>query len=420
MRGRTRRLLLVLVVVGLLSPPRPGGGTEAGDAQHLTADPAGWALHPAIASAPDGTLYAAWAQHLRPERAEYVGIRVQQSTGASWRSLGGRIGHREGEAGAQWPEGHAPSLAVVGGVPYVAWYEAGGYGWGTQGDSAIFVAHWQSDRWVLDRDESTSSGALNTVVRRAAREPSLAAVGGLLHAAWIETVYQEGVGTHNVIAVKRLIQGRWTSAARPFRSETGRDSRIMSLALTGVAGTPFVAWSEVGLGAPGARSVAHVARLDESGWKPVGGALNASPEGHAGFVALTALGDTLYVAWQERGLAGTNQVYVRAWRGGTWMPASPSLNADALRAAGRPALTVDGSRVWLAWTEGGRGERPKLFVRSRSSGGWAPAIGPLNADLREGAADTPGLSPVAGGVALIWAEKSLPPATKQVHVRVLR
>ena len=103
-----------------------------------------------------------------------------------------------------------------------------------------------------------------------------------------------------------------------------------------------------------------------------------------------------------------------------WTPSPPSLNADPTRSAGRPALSEDGSRLWLAWTEGGRGERPKLFVRSRSSGGWAHPIGPLNADLREGAADTPGLSSVPGGVALIWAEKRLPPATKQVYVRVLR
>ena len=149
--------VLFLAALGLLSPARVVGVTEPADVRLLTADPQGWALHPAITSGADGTLYAAWAQHLRPDKGEYVGIYVQQSATPAWKSLGGRIGHRDGESGAQWPESHAPSLAVVNGIPYVAWYEAGGYGWGKEGDSAVFVAHWQTDRWILDRDAGTTA-----------------------------------------------------------------------------------------------------------------------------------------------------------------------------------------------------------------------------------------------------------------------
>jgi len=412
--------VLFLVALGLLSPARVVGVTEPADVRLLTADPQGWALHPAITSGADGTLYAAWAQHLRPDKGEYVGIYVQQSATPAWKSLGGRIGHRDGESGAQWPESHAPSLAVVNGIPYVAWYEAGGYGWGKEGDSAIFVAHWQTDRWILDRDAGTTSGALNTLPARAAREPTLAVIDGMLHAAWIETVYQEGFGTHNVIAVKRLMQGRWASAGRPFRAASSRDSRIMALAMAGLAGTPFVAWSELPLARPGERAIVQVARLEDTDWKKVGRPLNALSDGYAGFVAMAGVGDTLHVAWQERPLAGTTRVYERAWRTGSWAASALSLNADPARAAGRPALSADGSRLWLAWTEGGRGERPKLFVRSLSPGGWSSPLGPLNADLHEGAADTPGLAPVPGGIALIWAEKRLPPATKQVYLRMLK
>ena len=418
MRGRLG--LLFLLVLGLLPLARTGGGTEPGDVRLLSTDPQGWALHPTVTSAADGTLYAAWAQHLRPEKAEYVGIYVEQLAGTAWKSLGGRIGHRDGESGAQWPESHAPAVAAVNGIPYVAWYEAGGYGWGKEGDSAIFAAHWQNDRWILDRDSGTTSGALNTLPSRAAREPTLAVIDGMLHAAWIETVYQEGVGTHNVVAVKRLMQGRWVSAGRPFRGASSGDSRILALALAGLAGTPFVAWSEAPLGGHGERATIQVARLEDANWKKVGRPLNALSDGHAGFVAMAAVGDTLHVAWQERPLAGTTRIYERAWRAGRWEPSVPSLNADPARAAGRPALSAEGSRLWLAWTEGGRGERPKLFVRSLSSGGWSTPLGPLNVDLREGAADTPGLAPVPGGIALIWAEKGLPPATKQVYVRTLK
>ena len=97
----------------------------------------------------------------------------------------------------------------------------------------------------------------------------------MLHAAWIETVYQEGFGTHNVIAVKRLMQGRWASAGRPFRAASSGDSRIMALAMAGLAGTPFVAWSELPLARPGERAIVQVARLEDTDWKKVGRPLNA-------------------------------------------------------------------------------------------------------------------------------------------------
>src|SRR5258708_39177352 len=79
------------------------------------------------------------------------------------------MGHRDGESGAQWPESHAPSLAVVNGIPYVAWYEAGGYGWGKEGDSAVFVGRRQAHPRVPGPGSGPTGRAPNTPPPRPGR-----------------------------------------------------------------------------------------------------------------------------------------------------------------------------------------------------------------------------------------------------------
>jgi hypothetical protein len=397
------------------------GRSGPSDVGSVSVDPKGWALHPAIAWSLDGTAYAAWAQHTRPEDWQFVGIYVKRWTNDTWQSLGGRIGHREGESSADWPEAHAPSIAVLNDVPYVAWYEGGGYGWSSKNiNSSVFVAHWDGARWVSDRNSGTPNGALNTMPERAARGPALAVSGGTVYAAWIETV--ESRGSPNVVVVKRLSGGQWMDVGQPFRTEQRDSCLILDVALADVGGEPFVAWSEQSRGEGTGRTGVYVVRWDGSRWSRVGRALNVSPDGRVNLLAMTAVGRTPYVAWQERTTpAGNNKIYVRSWTGKEWVSTGSSLNVDSARGeAGRPGLATDGSRVWLTWTEGVPGERAKLYARALSPGGWSAPLGPLNASLSEGAADTPSAVGVPGGMLLIWAEKGLPPATKQIFVRRIR
>jgi hypothetical protein len=396
---------------------RPLGGS-------LSADPEGWAFHPVIAAGADGTVYAAWTQHTRPAAWELSGIHVARWENGRWEALGGRIGHGRREEGAKWASAYAPALAVAGTTPYVAWYEGGGYGWGKTGTtsirSSVFVAHWDGSRWVLDRDPGMPNGALNTEPQAAARTPRLAIVRGAVLAAWLETrAIPNSSKTYNVVVTKRLGREGWVPAGPPFQGSSGpTDARIVDLALADVAGGAYVAWSEFERKGGARPGQARVARLEEGRWLPVGTPLNTARDGYANYVAMSARGGVPYVAWQERPVAGSTQIYVKAWNGSAWVATGGSLNADSARGeAGRPAMIGAGGRLWLAWTEGDPGERARLHIRELVGDVWSGATGPLNTAAEDGAADTPGLATAAGRPYLIWAEKARPPATKQVYVR---
>jgi len=398
-------------------------GTEGLDAS-LSSDPQGWALSPVIAASADGRLYAAWSAHRNPAQWEFADIYVKRWTGNGWEGLGGRVGHSIGQTGGVWTEAYAPSLAAVAGIPYLAWYEGGGYGWGKVGETAIsasvFVAHWDGRQWALDRSPAMPNGSLNTGPDASGRTPKLATVNGVLHVAWIESRFVPNAGTHNVVVVRRLVDARWMPAGQEFRgAPTDGYSQIIDLAIVDAGGVAHVAWTE-SADLP-RRSSVRVARLDGNQWVPLGRPLNAVTDGAANHLALAALGKSIHVVWQERPPAGHYQVYGRTWSGSRWSSAAGSLNVDPARGeAGRPALVADASRLWLAWTEGAPGQPAGLYVRSLETGGWSSAQGPLNADPAHGAPDGPSLADLQGRLFLIWAEKGPPPATKQIYVRPLK
>jgi len=381
----------------------------------LSADPAGWAFHPTLATAADGTLYAAWSQHTNPATWQLVGTYVARWTTGAWQPLGGRVGTPADPDGGIWAEGYAPALAVVGSTPYVAWYEGGGYGWGTVAGTAIrtsvFVAHWDGSQWVTDRNPAMPNGALNTAPGNAGRTPALAVVSGVLHAAWIETHRPPAGGAVNVLVVQRLAGGQWSPVGPPIFAGPSPGT-ILDLALAEAGGSLYAGWAQDGR--------LYVARWDGTTWAPVGAALQGAPGGRANQVALTGLAGVPYVAWQERPRTGPSQVYVQGWTGTAWVPLGGSLNVDPGRGeAGRPALASDGTNLWLAWTEGGPGARAGLYLRSFRTPTWSPPTGPLNAAPGTGAADTPALTGRNGQLVVSWAEKNPPPATKQVYVKEL-
>ena len=424
-----RAIAVLLGLIGTAVGSLQGSATPAGSPAtllggSLSADPQGWAFHPNVAVAKDGTVYVAWSQHARPESWEYVGTWVKRWAQGSWQSLGGRIGHTNRDPGGRWTEGYAPALAILHGTPYVAWYEGGGYGWGVIDGkdirSSVFVAHWDGSQWAPDANADMPNRALNTDPEIAARTPALAAVGGVVHAAWIEVRRIPNRGTYNVVVVKRLSGDRWLQVGQDVRAESADNTRMLDLALIDAAGAPHLAWSEAATAPAGGRAQVHVAKWTGSEWTRIGRSLNASRSGFANCVALAGSGQALQLAWQERSVAGNNRIYVKSWDGSRWTAAPGSLNVDPDHGeAGRPALASDGSRVWLAWTEGVPGQRGRLYARTLDPGGWGPPVGPLNVDREAGAPDGPALGAAPGVAFLAWAEKNPSPATKQVYVRAL-
>jgi hypothetical protein len=423
-----------LMVIGL-----GWAATTSGDVGNWSApdrgasrDAEGWAFHPSLAAATDGSVYAAWSQHRKPAVWELVGIYVSRWVAGQWTAVGGRIGHARApeDAGAKWAHAYAPSLAVVGTVPYVAWYEGGGYGWGsirkTHFGSSVFVARWDGMAWTLLGNAEQLNGALNTSAGHkqlglmpSARDPKLAVVGSELYAAWIESRILESTPAYNVIVVKRLAGDRWVQAGHEISTGTGADkSAIVDLAMADVAGSPWIAWSEFKYRRGAAPATLQVVKLTADGWRAVGRPLNTSAEGYATHVSLAMAGGQPHVAWLERAVADNNKIYVKYWDGTRWAPAGGPLNIDPAKGdAGRPALAGDNERLWLAWAEGRPGERAKLYVRSLERSTWSQPTGPMNVDPMLGAPDSPSMSVARGKPFLAWAEKGPLPSTKQLYVR---
>src|SRR4029077_10377502 len=175
--------------------------------------------------------------------------------------------------------------------------------------------------------------------------------------AWIEVRRIPNRGTYNVVVVKRLSGDRWLQGGQDVRAEAGDDTRMLDLALIDAAGAPHLAWSEAATAPAGGRAQVHVAKWTGSEWTRIGRSLNASRSGFANCVALAGSGQALQLAWQERSLAGKNQIYVKSWDGSGWSAAPGNLNVDPDRGeAGRPALASDGSRSWPGGGQGGARE----------------------------------------------------------------
>lgn len=388
----------------------------------LSVDAQGWASNSALAVEEDGTLYAAWTQHLNPAVWEHSGVYVRMQTDEGWTTLGGRIGHTE-DADIVWPEAFDPSLTLVAGTPYVAWYEGGGYGWTRSRGSTVFVSHWDGTEWVSDGEASDEHGALNVNPSAGARNPFLANVDGALHAAWVEHTPESR--NRDTVFVKRLIDGRWSRVGSSLSAyaDSTQKHKIIDVAMVGSAGVPYVAWSEylMGTATEGGPSVVastvHVARWNGDDFDMLGGALGSTSLGYANYLAITELDDTVYVAWQEKSNEGNYNIFVKHWDGTGWVADGESLNVNPERGeAGRPALSAGAGRIWLAWTEGGPAEKSQLYVRSLDGAEWSEPTASLNMSAADGSADAPSLAISGGTPHVSWTERHFPSATKQIYV----
>jgi hypothetical protein len=91
----------------------------------------------------------------------------------------------------------SPSIATVGGVPYVAWREGNGL------PGLVRVARWSGSTWTA------VGGVLNVDPTRNAFLPQIADVGGTPWAVWEETN-----GAAYQVRVKRWDGSAWVAAAR--------------------------------------------------------------------------------------------------------------------------------------------------------------------------------------------------------------
>ena len=141
---------------GIALAPATGSSaswTIVGDA--VSANPTNGANHPDIASV-GGVPYVTW-----DDLWEHWQIRVDSlSASDSWSAVGDALTTKVAGANADWP-----SIADVGGVPYIAWEQSYGGGW----------------RVYVSRPDSGSTSGWSTIgsLPYYSGDPSIAAVGGL-------------------------------------------------------------------------------------------------------------------------------------------------------------------------------------------------------------------------------------------------
>ena len=275
-------LLAVLPSSASAAWRQPVGG--ASPINHFDDHGAGLASLAAVGGVP----YVAWSEY---DGTNYE-VRVSRlnAAGTAWEQVVGGpspINHAANRHGSE------PSLAAVGGVPYVAWSEFDG----TNYELRVSRLNAAGTAW-----EQVVGGPspINHATDRDAHGPSLAAIGGVPYVAWYEFD-----GTNYEVRVSRLnANGAFEQVVGGASPINHADSRYaFSPSLAAVGGVPYVAWSEF----DGTNTEVRVSRLNESGtaWQQVVG--GASPINHA--------------------TTGTRTR--RAWRRSAACPTSPGASSTA-------------------------------------------------------------------------------------------
>ena len=246
-----------------------------------------------------GVPYVAWAEASNPN----FEIRVARlkPSGTGWDELVGSNAsspiNRSGSSEAQ-----NPSMADVGGVPYVAWSENDGT------NTEIRVARLSPDEqhWVRLEPpaDNITWGGINVSRSQNADHPSLIGIGGVPYVAW-----EESDGTNTEIRVARLTaSGAWEQVgggSSPINEDPAANASDPSIA--NFDGVPFVSWVEAGK--------VRVAKLgaDGSSWEKVADSaspINQDPAKPAAAPGLANVGGLPYVAWQEPDTTNRNRIHV--------------------------------------------------------------------------------------------------------------
>jgi hypothetical protein len=180
-----------------------------------------------------GVPYVAWIE----SDADGYEVRVSRlnAAGTAWEEVApgaSPINHAPGD------DSFEPSITAIGGVPYVTWAEHDGTNFEIR-VSRLNVAH--DPTW-----DEVGGGAspINYADDQHARTPSLTDIGGVPYVAWAET---EADDDNTELRVSRLSGDGQTweevvGGASPINVASNRAARDPSL--TAIGGVPYVAWAE--------------------------------------------------------------------------------------------------------------------------------------------------------------------------------
>jgi hypothetical protein len=252
-------------------------------------------------------------------------VHVKRLENGSWTSVGGVL-NVVGTADTRYP-----TIANVGGVPYVAWTEADGLG-----RYQVHVKRFDGATW------SDVGGSLNVSSTRSAGSAAISVVAGVPYVAW-----DESDGTAQQLWVKRLEGNAWMPVGGGSLNVSSTHS-AEAATLADVGGVPYVAWVET----DGAHGQLYVKRFDGSAWQSVGaGSLNTDTGHGASAPSLAGVGATPVVTWSEDFGSGY-RVWVKRFDGAGWaLLGGNPLNVDPAFTARDPDVADLGGVPYLSWDE---------------------------------------------------------------------
>jgi hypothetical protein len=236
--------------------------------------------------------------------------------------------------------------------------------------------------------------------------------------------------------------GAITFNALATPGSSARVPHVDSIALLSDGTNPWLAWTEyvtqlanagdrlcfdnngltLSLGCPNAvHPKVYLSKWNGSSWTAqCGGAGNVNASNWDYSVSATWLNGKAYVAFLERTVAGTTQLFVRSCNGTTWATVGTGpLNRDSNQGwAYRPELTNDGANLIVTWAEQGNdqpwlsslvgissfSQHSRVYVSVWNGSTWTKLGGALNADTAHGSARHPSIAILNGQPVVQWSE----------------
>lgn len=372
----------------------------SGDANPSSRDAA---TNPAVAIAPDGTVYAAWEHHAGSATAP-ADIYAAQWTGSAWGTpqrvdgapqrvrsvnpviVAGSAGvfvawqdHRAGSAnpdiysarlsGGVWVEipavvhsrmQIAPALAASGGAVYLVWQDD------RNGNGDIFVASWGGSGWSSPRSISTDDLREPYQIK-----PVLINDGGTTYAA----VLDQRDGYKQIWLTQLLPLATTWMPLSPFPTRAARGGDVSSydgFSLSVGTGRLHVVWSEYVW--PRGRQIWYSAYAN-NGWADPIRLTGDETDTRDRYAPVSAAnGNAIAAAWNYRDPTGQMQLYA-AWNTGSgWSTPVPVLQQTFAGWFIRSAIALDASgNLVIAWTQEGNNGRDRLMAARRnilSGDGW--------------------------------------------------
>jgi hypothetical protein len=388
----------------------------------LNRNPDGWANEPVLVSS--GTsLLASWIETGRPfdtGNVYFPHVYASQYSGSAWSTLGNSYLALDSELSG-FDEAHSPSMAVVGGTPWISWYKTNNTG--ALIPNSLYAKYWNGSSWVGGAVGGVDSSAPFIVQSRS----RLIGVGSVPYVGflendrscfpWCQFLY---VKTWNGTAWTLVGSGALNRNTMNSTSSPLADS--VSMASDGT--NPLVAWTEYtqsssfrGNSAP----QVYVDSWNGSSWTNLGGSLNVNGGNWAYDASIAYFSGQPYVAWVERSQTGSSMLYVKSWNGSSWnLVGSGAINVNQSTGwAFRPSLVADvaSSALYLAWVEQPAiGQSAQVYVATLTNGHWTQLGTSLNTDPVGGSAERVSLAVVNGQPVAGWGEVAAG-SLRQIYVK---